>query len=100
MRSMMFAAIAALAFTTGPVRAGDASCDTPGVAQMVIPDMFAKNPSAQKLGLELDSVTVLGVDNSGCTVSVKTNHGYSFKYKFQFGPSGVAALDMISIARE
>jgi hypothetical protein len=79
-----------------PARSSAIRCDAPGVAQMVIPDMFAKNPSAKKLGLVVGSVAVVDVDDGGvCTVSVKTNHRHTFKYRFQFGPDGVAALDMI-----
>jgi hypothetical protein len=64
---------------------------------MVIPDLFVQNPSAKKLGLEVTGITMLGVDNngSGCIVSVKTNHGYSFKYRFQFSSEGVASLDIV-----
>jgi hypothetical protein len=83
--------------SAAPAHGTEMKCDTPGVAQMVIPDLFAKNPGAKKLGLEVTDITMLGVgnDGSGCIVSVKTNHGYSFKYRFQFSPEGVASLDMV-----
>ena len=83
--------------SAAPAHGTEMKCDTPGVAQMVIPDLFAKNPGAKKLGLEVTDITMLSVDNdgSGCIVSVKTNHGYSFKYRFQFSPEGVASLDMV-----
>ena len=74
----------ALAQTAAPAaRGADLRCDTPGVAQLVVADTFAQNPSAKKLGLEVTSVTMLSVDESGdspvCLVSVKTNHGISLK---------------------
>jgi hypothetical protein len=78
-------------------RGADLRCDTAGIAQMLIPDTFAQNSSAKKLGLEVTRVTMLSVDESGdepvCLVSVETNHGISFKYKFRFTPQGVASLD-------
>ena len=89
----------AFAQTAAPAtRGADLRCDTPGVAQLVVADTFAQNPSAKKLGLEVTSVTMLSVDESGdspvCLVSVKTNHGISLKYRFQFTPEGVASLDL------
>jgi hypothetical protein len=80
-------------------RGADLRCDTPGVAQLVIADTFAQNPSAKKLGLEVTGVTTLRVDESSdgdpvCLVSVETSHGYSLRYKFRFSADGTAALDM------
>jgi hypothetical protein len=82
-----------------PTNAESLRCDTPGVAQFVIADMFANNPSAQKLGLEVESVTLLRVDDSGaevaCFVSVLTNHGYEMHYRFVFAADGKASLDLV-----
>jgi hypothetical protein len=76
-------------------RAADLRCDTARIAQLVIPDTFAQNPSAKNLGLEVTAVTMLSVDESGgapvCLVSVKTNQGISLKYRFRFTPEGVAS---------
>jgi hypothetical protein len=96
---MRFILMALSLLASSQAHAADGRCDTPGVAQILIPGLFAENPSAQKLGLEVESVTMLSVDNDGCIVSVKTNRGYSFKYMFQLSPKGVATLDMISVAR-
>ena len=60
-----------------------ASCPAGLVVWAEATDTFAQNPSAKKLGLEVTSVTMLSVDESGdspvCLVSVKTNHGISLK---------------------
>jgi hypothetical protein len=59
-------AVAVLAaFCFAPIaRAADLACDTPGIAQMIIPDLFNNNPSAQKLGLEVSKVTVLSIQET------------------------------------
>jgi hypothetical protein len=80
-------------------RGADLRCDTPGVAQLVIADTFAQDPSAKKLGLEVTGVTMLGVDESEvgnpvCLVSVETDRGHSLRYKFRFSAEGTASLDL------
>jgi hypothetical protein len=59
-------AVAVLAaFCFAPIaRTADLACDTPGIAQMIIPDLFNNNPSAQKLGLEVSKVTVLSIQET------------------------------------
>jgi hypothetical protein len=72
-------------------------CDSPGVAQMIVPGMIAKNPSANKLGFEVESVTLIGAEsNGGCTVWVETNRDVAIKYRFEYR-SGSASLDMIDV---
>jgi hypothetical protein len=78
-----------------PAAAADLRCDSPGIAGMVIPDLFAKNPRARKLGLEVTDVRLVGMDGDSCLVDVETNRGHVFKYKFRFNASGAATLDMI-----
>jgi len=80
-------------------RGADLRCDTPGVAQLVVADTFAQNPSAKKLGLEVTSVTMLSIDESNvgnpvCLISVDTNHGHSFRYMFRLNAEGTATLDL------
>ena len=91
----------AFAQTAAPAtRGADLRCDTPGVAQLVVADTFAQNPSAKKLGLEVAGVTMLSVDESKvgspvCLVSVNTNHGHSLRYRFRFSAEGTASVDMV-----
>jgi hypothetical protein len=59
------AAVSLASFCFAPIaRAADLACDTPGIAQMIIPDLFTHNPSAQKLGLEVSKVTVLSIQET------------------------------------
>ena len=58
--TIFLAALGALSAARG----ADLSCNTPGVAQLVIPDTFAQNPSAKKLGLKVTGITILSVDES------------------------------------
>jgi hypothetical protein len=93
--TIFLAALGALSAARG----ADLSCNTPGVAQLVIPDTFAQNPSAKKLGLKVTGITILSVDESNvgdpvCLVSVETNHGHSLRYRFQFSAEGMATLDL------
>ena len=93
------AAVLLASFCFAPiVRAADLACDTPGIAQMIIPDLFTHNPSAQKLGLEVSKVTVLSIqettDGRVCLVAVLTSHRSTFRYLFKMGADGSAALDL------
>jgi len=63
----------AFAQTAAPAtRGADLRCDTPGVAQLVVADTFAQNPSAKKLGLEVTSVTMLALTKAGTRRSVSS----------------------------
>ena len=94
----IFGAILCAASISASAYGADLGCDSPGVAQLIVTDMFSKNPSAQKLGLEIEAVTMLRVDRSGpepvCFVKVDTNHGYSINYRFVYS-GGNASLDMV-----
>jgi hypothetical protein len=76
----------------------DVRCDAPGIAAMLVPDIFANNSAAKKLGIAVSSVAVLEVEEttSGpvCLVSVKTDHGYSLRYRFHVAPTGEATLEL------
>jgi hypothetical protein len=70
-------------------------CNTPGVAQLVVPHLLAEDPSAKKLGLEVADVSLLSVTDEGvCLVKVSTKQGHSFRYRFRYG-AGDAALEMV-----
>jgi hypothetical protein len=91
---------AALGLTLSAARGADVRCDTPGVAQLLIPDAFAQNPGAKNLDLEATSVKVLSVDehdvrNPVCVVSVETNHKRSLRYRFGLSPDGTVTLDLV-----
>jgi hypothetical protein len=95
-RYLLWAAIP-LALQISTAMASDTRCDTPLVAQVIISDMFANNPSAKKLGLKLERVTVISVDENGdCIVWVETNHNYAIKYRFGYH-NGSASLDMLDM---
>jgi hypothetical protein len=92
--------VALAAFVAAPnVRSANLACDTPGVAQMIVPDIFNRNPNAQKLGLEVSKVTVLdaadAAEGRACLIAVVTNHGYTLRYRFRFDERGTAALDLV-----
>jgi hypothetical protein len=97
MNRLAVAVLAAFCFAP-KARAADLACDTPGIAQMIIPDLFNNNPSAQKLGLEVSKVTVLSIQETTegrvCLVAVLTNHRSTFRYLFKLGADGIAALDL------
>jgi hypothetical protein len=94
----IIAGVAAVACAASLARSADLRCDMPGVALMIVPDIFANNPNAKKLGLTVEGVTLLNVEEteSGpiCLVSVKMNRGYALKYNFHLSPSGEASLDL------
>ena len=73
----------------------DLRCDSPGIAQKIVPFMFAESPSAKKLGLEAANVKFLSLDGDGCLLEVTTNHGQSLKYRFRLSANGEAALEII-----
>lgn len=86
-------------FALSSARAADPHCDTPGVAKLVVSDMLSKNPEARKLGLEIEDVTVISVDQAGsCIVWAETNHEMAIKYRFGYenGRADLDMLDMIS----
>lgn len=89
--------ISATLFISASAFPADLKCDSPGVAQLIIVDMFKNNPSAQKLEIEVDGITMTRVDRTGnepvCFVRVDTNHGYSLNYRFTYD-RGLANLDM------
>ena len=71
-------------------------CEAAGAAQLIVPDLFAQNPSAQKLGLEVTDVRLIGtLPGASCLIEVHTNRGYTFKYEFRLGEDGAATLDMV-----
>jgi hypothetical protein len=72
------------------------SCDAPGVANIVIPDLFKQNPIAQKFGVEVTSIQMLSHNDSGCIVAVYVNHGdIGINYNFRYSADGVATLDIM-----
>lgn len=76
--------------------AADLRCDMVGVAQLIVPDLFDSNPTAQKLGLKVTDVRLGGLMPDGsCLVKVTTNHGEIFKYLFRIDNDGHATLDMV-----
>jgi hypothetical protein len=97
----LLVAFAAACGIAAPAYSADARCDTPGVAQMIVPDMFNPNHGAQKLGLEVDSVTMVRVEDDGsCIVSVGMNHGYTMTFRFRYSPTGEATLDVIPAPKQ
>src|SRR5258708_7122647 len=93
------AAVVLAVFCFAPIAwAADLACDTPGIAQMIIPGLFNQNPSAQKLDLEVSKVRILDVvetpEGPVCFVSVLTSHGSTLRYRFRLGADGIAALDL------
>jgi hypothetical protein len=93
----LIAAVALAVFCFAPIaRAVDLACDTPGIAQTIVPDLFNQNASAQKLDLEVSKVRILDETREGpvCLVSVLTNHGSTLRYRFRLGADGTAALDL------
>lgn len=93
----MIALAAAMTALVHVAHADDVTCDTPGVAQMLVTDMFNENPAAQKLNLQAEKVVLLDARTTStgrsCLVAVQTNHGHVLKYTFTFGSDGKAALD-------
>jgi hypothetical protein len=70
-----------------------------GMAEVIVPDIVANNPAAQKLGIEAVDVRLMGVlpvrESDTCLVKITTNRGYSLLYKFRLDANGVATLDMV-----
>ena len=97
MRSLgLISVIYLVLFSTG--LSAELRCDAPGIAAVLVPDIFANNSTAKKLGIAVSSVAVLEVEEttSGpvCLVSVKTDHGYSLRYRFHVAPTGEATLEL------
>jgi hypothetical protein len=76
----------------------DLRCDAPGIAAALVPDIFANNPAAKKLGIAVSGVAVLEVEETSggpvCLVSVKTDHGYTLRYRLHVAPTCEATLDL------
>src|SRR4051794_18751327 len=73
----------------------DLRCDSPGIAQKIVPFMFAESASAKKLGLEAAKVKFLSLDGDACLVEITTIHGQSLKYRFRLSANGEAALEIV-----
>jgi hypothetical protein len=83
----------------GPAIAADGHCYTMGAAQLIVPDLFNKNPGSIKLGMTAERVELGGEfpDEPGtCYVEIMTNTGLLMKYKFRYdGATGIATMDLI-----
>jgi hypothetical protein len=91
-------AIAVGLISCGPALAAG-HCYTMGVTQLIVPDLFSKNPAAISLGLTAEHVELGGElpDEPGtCYVEITTNTGLLMKYRFRYdGATGTATLDLI-----
>ena len=97
---LMLSIVIASRAMISPATSTDLRCDAVGVAQIIVPDLFAHNPGAQKLGLEATNVRLDGVMPDGaCLVEVTTNDGQVFKYLFRVDNSGSATMDMLGVPK-
>ncbi len=103
MLKLKILALAGGLIACGPAIAAD-HCYTMGISQMIVPDMFNKNPGSIKLGMTAERVELGGEfpDEPGtCYVEITTSTGLLMKYKFRYdGATGKATLDVIRIGAQ
>ena len=84
----------------GPAIAADLHCYTMGAAQLIVPDLFNKNPGSIKLGMTAERVELGGEfrnEPGTCYVEITTSTGLLMKYKFRYeGATGTATIDLIT----